>query len=210
MLVTINFIGGPQDGTVTFDSSVQPTGLYELFGWTFYTITEGVVGNSTSGITPQTYIKRFVENDEVYRARSSTYVVTDRQERDGQLFIKAEDTECAARALFNSPSRAVCDRYGATRVTIDFDGGPMNGTVTFGFKPRMNVAQDATASCIFLLYHGTEQGTSRQPRAQVTPESYKRFFIDGDKNAKQELWKYAVTDRQEKDGEVFLKVKALD
>jgi len=207
--VTINFIGGPQDGTVTFDMSVQPAGLYESFAWTFYTITEGIVGNSTTGVTPQSYLKRYIEGDQAYRVHSSTYVVTDRQERDGQLFIKAEDTECAARALFNSPSMATCDRYGATRVTIEFDGGPMNGTITFGFKPRMNVSQDAIASCLFTLYHGTEQGTSRQPRAQFTPESYKRFFIDGDKNAKQELWKYAVADRQEKDGEVFLKVKAL-
>ena len=210
MLVTINFIGGPQDGEVTFDSTAQPTGLYELFGWMFYVITQGVVGNSTSGITPQSYTKRFVEKDQVSPVQSSTYVVRDRQEKDGHLFITAEDTECAARALFNSPSRATCDRYEATRVTIEFDGGPMNGTVTFGFKPRMNVTQDANALCLFALYHGTDQGSVGKARMQVTPESFKRYYIDGDKTTNQEFWKYMITDRQEKDGEVFLKVKALD
>jgi hypothetical protein len=211
MIVTINFVGGPQDGTATFDSSVQPTTLYELSAWMFYTTTQGIVGNATTGITPQSYAKRYVEGDNDYRTRSSTYVVTDRQEKDGQLFIKAEDTEQAARTLFSSPSKAICDQYGATRVTIEFLGGPMNGTVTFGFKPQMNVSrQDAVATCLFCLFHGTDQGTVGTARMAVTPGSYKKYFLDGDKNTKSETWKYMVTDRQEKDGEVFLKVKALD
>ena len=100
MRITIQFIDGPYDGTVSFDDSEDPSrDATTLFAWSFFERTKGNVGCWGGGLAPASreVFNRLIREKGVEALKGVNlthheYHVTDRQESEDGLHIKAKYT----------------------------------------------------------------------------------------------------------------------
>ena len=97
MKTTVRFVGGPLDGTVTFDfhpamnpnQSGFPQGSVEFMAWLAYStamMNGGQVGGIVTGMNPASFVRRYVEGDQESRCQASNYMLAERYEKDGEVF----------------------------------------------------------------------------------------------------------------------------
>ena len=92
MKVTIEFVGGPVDGTITIDpTEADPSNDLDVFAHGFYLLTQGVVGEASMSMAPAAMEElRSKGSDRCSPITLCKYRVIERNEDDGQVFVKAE------------------------------------------------------------------------------------------------------------------------
>ena len=96
MQVTIQFVGGSLDGTVTFEYPpthwAHPPEVNLAIG--FYALTEGRVGHASVGASlaaTEILTTPGASRNNLGKMKKDSYRVISREEKDGNLFIRAEE-----------------------------------------------------------------------------------------------------------------------
>jgi hypothetical protein len=93
MIITIDFIDGPYDGTVSFDESIDPSkDVVTSFAWSFYQRTKGRVGHWGCGLSPanQERLMQKGTKADLSHALCHEYHLIEAQETDNGLHLKAK------------------------------------------------------------------------------------------------------------------------
>jgi hypothetical protein len=97
MELTMQFVGGPLDGTLTFQTPPTDPSDEILLAWAVYKLTDdGTVGKSAMGASPAalaTLRERGGEEARKSGARAHKYKIVERREDAGHIFVKAESIE---------------------------------------------------------------------------------------------------------------------
>lgn len=128
MKVEITFEGGPQNGTMEIDAipgHIPPNATpSENMAHSFYFLSGGQVGKGTTGATPAAYAllmmgdKRALDN---LKEKSMTYIVKERREEAGKIYITAIYTKHPLRG-----------RFGKAQPFIPYYGDPPDPPISHG------------------------------------------------------------------------------